>query len=110
MRLKLARIAGGDREFVEILAAVATNGQETVAVACELALEAGVASSDYVLNAINRLKAPACSGEIATPETLRLKDEPRADLSRYDALLGKLVLVAAMMAPGFMMEVSRGAA
>ena len=30
MRLKLARIAGGDREFVEILAAVATNGRGRV--------------------------------------------------------------------------------
>jgi len=110
MRAKLARMPGGDRQFVEILAAVATDGQETVAVACELALEAGVASSDYVLNAISRLKAPPRSAEIATPETLKLKEEPQADLSRYDALLGKLVLVAAMMAPGLVTEVSRGAA
>ncbi len=110
MRARLSRMPGGDRQFVEILAAVATDGQEMVAVACELALEAGVASSDYVLNAINRLKAPARTGEIATPESLKLKQEPQADLGRYDALLGKLALVAAMMAPRFVSEVSRGAA
>ena len=109
MRSKLARMPGGDRQFVEILAAVATEGIESVAVACELALEAGVASSDYVLNAVHRLKAAPRSGEVPTPETLKLKDEPRADLARYDKLLGKLVLVAAMMAPGFCAEVSRGA-
>lgn len=109
MRSKLARMPGGDRQFVEILAAVAAEGIEAVAVACELALEAGVASSDYVLNAVHRLKAPQRSGEVATPETLKLKDEPRADLARYDKLLGKLVLIAAMMAPDFCAEVSRGA-
>jgi transposase len=108
MRSRLAKIAGGDRQFVEILAAAATDGLETVAVACELALEAGAVSGDYVLNAISRLKAPPRSAEIATPETLKLKEEPQADLGRYDKLLGKLVLVAAMMAPGFVTEVSRG--
>jgi len=110
MRQRLAKVAGGDRQFVEILAAVATDGQETVAVACELALDAGVASSDYVLNAVSRLRAPPRAAAVATPETLKLKEEPQADLHRYDALLGKLVLVAAMMAPGFVTEVSRGTA
>jgi transposase len=110
MRLRLAKVAGGDRQFVEILAAVASHGQEMVAVACELALEAGVASSDYVLNAVSRLQAPPRAATVATPETLKLKEEPQADLNRYDALLGKLVLVAAMMAPGVMTEVSRGTA
>lgn len=110
LQQRLAKVAGGDRQFVEILAAVATDGQETVAVACELALDAGVASSDYVLNAVSRLRAPPRAAAVATPETLKLKEEPQADLHRYDALLGKLVLVAAMMAPGFVTEVSRGTA
>ena len=88
----------------------ATDGLETVTVAFKLALEAGAVSSDYVLNAISRLKAPPRSAEIATPETLKLKEEPQADLGRYDKLLGKLVLVAAMMAPGFVTEATRGTA
>ena len=95
---------------MEPLAPTAPAGLERVAVACELALEAGAIGSDYVLNAISRLKAPPRSTEVATPETLKLKEEPQADLHRYDALLGKLVLVAAMMAPGFVTEVSRGTA
>lgn len=41
----------------------ATDGLETVTVAFKLALEAGAVSSDYVLNAISRLKAPPRSAE-----------------------------------------------
>ena len=108
VRLRLARIPGGDRQFVEILAAVASDGMESVTVACELALEAGVVSSDYVLNAVHRLKAPPRAAVIATPESLKLAEEPQANLGRYDQLLGKLVLLAAMMAPGFSTEVRRG--
>lgn len=47
---------------------------------------------------------------MATPETIKLKEEPQADLHRYDALLGTLVLAAAMMAPGSVTKVSRGTA
>jgi len=39
---------------------------------------------------------------------LKLAEEPQANLGRYDQLLGKLVLLATMMAPGFSAEVCRG--
>ena len=63
MRSLLSKVRGGDRQFVEILAAAPTDGLETVTVAFKLALEAGAVSSDYVLNAISRLKAPPRSAE-----------------------------------------------
>lgn len=77
MRLRLARVAGGDRQFVEILAAVASDRMESVTVACELALEAGVASSDYVLNTVSRLKAPPRAARWS-PRSLKLAEEPQA--------------------------------
>jgi hypothetical protein len=67
VRSRLSKVPGGDRQFVEILAAGATDGLEKVTVACELALEAGAISSDYVLNAISRLKAPPRSRRPSPP-------------------------------------------
>jgi hypothetical protein len=70
-----------------------------VTISCELALEAKAASSDYVLNALNRLKPGTSPEPVVTPESLTLKEEPKADTARYDRLLGKLQLLAIAMAP-----------
>ena len=56
MRERLCAKAGGDRQFVTILATIAEDGIEAVNVACELALEAHAIDDSYVLNALNRLK------------------------------------------------------
>ena len=58
-----------------------------MSIACELALEANVLSSDYVLNALSRLKPQVRIEPIATPEGLKLATEPQADTARYDQLL-----------------------
>jgi hypothetical protein len=63
------------------------DGIEAVSIACELALEANVLSSDYVLNALSRLKPQVRIEPIATPEGLKLATEPQADTARYDQLL-----------------------
>jgi hypothetical protein len=88
---------GGDRQFVAVLNAIRSDGLEAVTVACELALEAGMPTADHVLNALNRFKPQPSVKPIATPAGLQLKEEPRADVGRYDALLKKLALAALLV-------------
>lgn len=118
MQTRLMKLAGGDRQFVQILAAIPIDGLEAVATACALALEAGVISADYVLNTLNRHKAQPVTVTIETPDGLRLKDEPKADVARYDQLLGKdlhamaLLIIAPLMShfPPTLMGVNHAAA
>lgn len=85
----LMKRLGGDRECVQILKAIQTDGLESVIVACELALEEKVISADYILNVISRLR-PTPSIAITTPEQLQLTHEPLANCERYDCLLSSL--------------------
>jgi transposase len=102
---------GGDRQFVTVLNAIRSDGLEAVTVACELALEARTPTADYVLNALNRLKPQPTIAPAATPASLRLKEEPRADVGRYDTLLKKLALAALITLPVLTAtEVPHGAA
>ena len=94
MKDRLLSKLGGDRQFVTILAAIAEDGIEAVSVACELALEANAISDDYVLNALNRFKPQPTVEVIDTPKRLKLKDEPQANVARYDALLKKLAVAS----------------
>jgi hypothetical protein len=94
LRGKLLKKLGGDRQFVTVLNAIRSDGLEAVTVACELALEANAVSGDYVLNALNRFKPQPFSPKVETPDGLRLKEEPKADVARYDRLLKKLALAA----------------
>jgi hypothetical protein len=113
LRERLLRKPGGDREFVSILNAIASDGLEAVTVACELALEANAASADYVLNVLNRFRPQPPPIAIAAPEQLRLKEAPQANLSRYDELLKKLACAVLVLAPVLAqlpLEVIHGAA
>jgi hypothetical protein len=111
LRDRLLRRPGGDRQFVTVLNAIPHDGLEAVSVACELALEAGSPSADYVLNALNRFKPQPQTTPVPTPAGLQLKEEPRADVARYDLLLKKLALVALVSVPLLAMtEVTHGAA
>ena len=80
----LLRHPGGDRVMTQVLAAVPVHGLDAVLVAAELALEAGRPSAEHVLNVLARLK----DGQVAPIETgaPSLKEEPRADVQRYDRL------------------------
>jgi transposase len=78
---------GGDREMVEILALVLQHDEEAVLCAVELALEADLPTKTHILNVLHRLvdaKAPAAA--IDAPNALALRQEPRANVERYDAL------------------------
>ena len=96
---RLLRKPGGDRQFVSILQAVSIDGLEPVTVACELALESGTPTADVVLNILHRFKPQHAQQAIPTPDGLRLQQEPRADVARYDALLKKLCVTLAVGVP-----------
>ena len=87
VRRRLATLPDGDRQMVDILAAVLADGLGPVEAACAVALKDGVFSSDVILNLLARSRAPAPAVTIMTPDALRLVDAPRADCERYDALL-----------------------
>jgi transposase len=106
MKERLCRKSGGDRQFVSILATIAEDGIEAVNVACELALEANAISDSYVLNALNRFKPQPVAEVIHAPPRLQLKEEPRADVARYDRLLKKLAVAAIAAMPLLLAAVS----
>jgi hypothetical protein len=83
---KLARVPNGDRQMVDILSAVLTDGLDAVEAACVEALADGVHSADVILNILARHRDPAPPLTIATPDALRLRCEPVADCARYDSL------------------------
>jgi hypothetical protein len=83
---RLGRVPNGDRQMVDILGAVLTDGLEAVEAACAEALAEGVHSADVILNILARRREPAAPLTIATPEALRLTCEPAADCARYDSL------------------------
>jgi len=88
LQRQLLRRPGGDRDMVEILSLVLHHDEQAVLSAVELALAAGVATKTHVLNVLHRLidgKAPPAS-PIDAPQALRLVQEPRADVDRYDTL------------------------
>jgi hypothetical protein len=86
IRRKLRAVPDGDRQMVEILGAVLTDGLPAVEAACAKALKEGVHSADVILNILARQRDPGPPVTIATPEALRLRHEPAADCARYDRL------------------------
>lgn len=111
VRRKLKAAPDGDRQMVEILGAVLTDGLPAVEAACAEALKEGVHSADpqpsssdrwrttaSILNIPCRRRDPGPPATIMTPEALRLRHgAPRpamgsralaraADCARYDGL------------------------
>jgi transposase len=86
VRRKLASVADGDRQMVDILTAVLADGLPAVEAACAEALNEGVHSAGVILNILARQRQPASPATIMTPEGLRLRHEPDADCARYDRL------------------------
>ena len=86
VRQKLKGVADGDRQMVKILSAALTDGLPAVEAACSEALEAGLCSSDVVLNALSRQHQPEAPPRIAVPAALILRQQPIADCARYDTL------------------------
>lgn len=86
VRRRLAGAADGNRQMVDILSAVLTDGLPAVEAACAEALAHGVHSADVVLNILARQRDPGPLAPIATPAALALAHPVRADCGRYDTL------------------------
>ncbi len=86
VRRKLANVDDGDRQMVDILAAVLTDGLPAVEAACAEALADAVYSADVILNVLARRRDPVAPITILAPSALRLQYEPTADCARYDNL------------------------
>jgi transposase len=86
IRRKLAGVDDGNRQMVDILTAVLTDGLPAVDAACAEALAHGVHSADVVLNILARQRDPGPSATILTPAALTLRHAPIADCARYDNL------------------------
>ena len=86
VRRKLKGSDDGDRQMVQILSAVPTDGLAAVEAACAEALAGGVHSADVILNILSRRREPGPVPTIITPEALRLRHRPLADCARYDQL------------------------
>ncbi|NEX60952.1 IS21 family transposase [Noviherbaspirillum galbum] len=81
----LLKHPGGDRVMAQVLSAVPVHGLDAVLVAVELALESGRPSGEHVINVLGRLKGlPPEETIVSTP--LRLKEEPVANVDRYEQL------------------------
>ena len=79
IRLRLASTDDGNRQMVDILNAVLTDGLPAVEAACAEALGHGVHSADVVLNILARQREPAPTAKIMTPAALTLRHAPIAD-------------------------------
>src|SRR6185437_13984987 len=86
VRRKLAGAEDGDRQMVDILATVLSDGLPAVEAACSEALRDGVHSAGVILNILARLREPAAPLTIMAPDALRLRHDPEADCARYDSL------------------------
>lgn len=82
----LMKRMGGDREMADVLACVPSHGLDTVIVAVELALEGKNPSREHVFNLLGRLQEPPTPDAVIAPQALALKEEPQADVGRYDTL------------------------
>jgi transposase len=82
----LLKHAGGDREMVDILALVLLHDEQLVEKAVTLALQAGSASKQHVLNCLHRLQDGPRPAPLHPPSPLQLVTEPLANTQRYDDL------------------------
>jgi hypothetical protein len=86
VRRKLAGVDDGNRQMVDILTAVLTDGLPAVEAACAEAIAQGVHSADVVLNILARQRDPGRTANILAPPALTLRHAPIADCARYDNL------------------------
>ena len=84
VRRRLASVDDGNRQMVDILTAVLTDGLQAVEAACAEAIAQNVHSADVVLNILARHRNPPAT--ILTPTALTLHHTPVADCARYDNL------------------------
>jgi len=77
---------GGDREFVDLLLLAQEHGIETVATACELAVEQNTLRLPTIINLINQLVEPIIVPLAQSYDYPRLMMRPEANCKRYETL------------------------
>ena len=86
VRRKLASVDDGNRQMVDILTTVLSDGLPAVEAACAEAIAHGVHSADVIINILARQRDPAPPPTIFTPAALTLRHAPLSDCARYDSL------------------------
>src|SRR3954462_7544141 len=86
VRRKLKGSDDGDRQMVQILSAVPTDGLAAVEAACAEALAGRRHSAYVVLHILSHRREPGPVPTFLTPEALRFRHLPLADCARYDQL------------------------
>jgi transposase len=81
------RYTDWDRQSVGILSAIPFYGLEAIEKACRQALSIKAVSKEVILNILNRNQDQDSHPSIDPPSHLILKEEPVADLRRYDSLI-----------------------
>jgi transposase len=77
----------GDSAFVQLLMLAGESGLDALAMACELALEAGSPSAALVMNELRHLITPTLPATLVDlPDGIALTREPLANCHRYDTL------------------------
>jgi len=77
---------GGDRDFVELLMQAQHHGMETVAMACDLAVDQKTMRLPAIINLINQLVEPVIEPLPDTHCYPQLQVIPQADCKRYELL------------------------
>lgn len=86
VKRRLRERRDGNRQMVDILAAVLSDGLPAVEAACAEALSENVHSADVILNILARRREPKLPPSIVAPKALQLVHEPAANCARYDDL------------------------
>jgi transposase len=88
VRDRLWKQPKGDKAFVDVLLMAKEAGLEAMETACELTIETGIIHASVVINELRRLLEPPRVKTLTAAFSLSLREEPSADCSRYDSLLG----------------------
>jgi len=86
--------AHGDRDFVELLLLIQTEGLDTVAMACEMAIEDKTTHLSAIINQIHRLtdvEIKPLKNNSCYPQ---LKNPPQANCERYNQLIGNTATIS----------------
>ena len=89
VRRKLAGADEGNRQMVDILTAVLTDGLPAVEAACAGATAQGVHSADVVLNILARHRNPGPPATVLTPAALTLRQAPISNVAAASTFGGE---------------------
>lgn len=79
----------GDRKLANILSEIQHYGIDIVDKACKECIEKGVFSDTAIINLIRRSDDKPDSEEVVPPASLKISNNPIADLKKYDSLIHK---------------------